>query len=349
MNMRKTITFLLVSSAFLHGCSRELPPVPEPDSRPAKLTTVSVGNNEFARQFPATSEAGDRAVLAFRVPGQLQSIDVNAGQAVKKGDVLAKINPDEYALLEKQAKANFVLADVQYKRYQKLREDKVVSEQDFDQAQANHNSAKATWEQAKANLSYTQLLAPYDGTISIIPAENFEYVAAKQGVMNIQTNQILKVIFLLPDHLLNRFARGDGSNDVQAAMVFDSFPDMTFPLQFQEIDTEADPQTGSYKVTMVMERPADVGILPGMAGTVRASVAKGNASTVPLTALFEQDGKQFVWRVDNEGIVSQVPVELNDKRQVLSGLSDGDRIVISGVSSIQAGIKVREWVKERGL
>ncbi|EKO3905924.1 efflux RND transporter periplasmic adaptor subunit [Vibrio fluvialis] len=347
--MRKTITFLLVSSAFLHGCSRELPPVPEPDSRPAKLTTVSVGNNEFARQFPATSEAGDRAVLAFRVPGQLQSIDVSAGQAVKKGDVLAKINPDEYALLEKQAKANFVLADVQYKRYQKLREDKVVSEQDFDQAQANHNSAKATWEQAKANLSYTQLLAPYDGTISIIPAENFEYVAAKQGVMNIQTNQILKVIFLLPDHLLNRFTRGDGSNDVQATMVFDSFPDMTFPLQFQEIDTEADPQTGSYKVTMVMERPADVGILPGMAGTVRASVAKGSASTVPLTALFEQDGKQFVWRVDNEGIVSQVPVELNDKRQVLSGLNDGDRIVISGVSSIQAGIKVREWVKERGL
>ncbi|EKO3989470.1 efflux RND transporter periplasmic adaptor subunit, partial [Vibrio fluvialis] len=150
--MRKTITFLLVSSAFLHGCSRELPPVPEPDSRPAKLTTVSVGNNEFSRQFPATSEAGDRAVLAFRVPGQLQSIDVNAGQAVKKGDVLAQINPDEYALLEKQAKANFLLADVQYKRYQKLREDKVVSEQDFDQAQANHNSAKATWEQAKANL-----------------------------------------------------------------------------------------------------------------------------------------------------------------------------------------------------
>lgn len=70
---------------------------------------------------------------------------------------------------------------------------------------------------------------------------------------------------------------------------------------------------------------------------------------MPLTALFEQDGKQFVWRVDNEGIVSQVPVELNDKRQVLSGLNDGDRIVISGVSSIQAGIKVREWVKERGL
>lgn len=338
----------MVLSALLQGCGRELPPVPEPESRPAKLTTVSVGNNEFSRQFPAISEAGDRAVLAFRVPGQLQSLDVTAGQAVKKGEVLAQINPDEYALLEKQAKANFMLADVQYRRYQKLRQDKVVSEQDFDQAKANHNSAKATWEQAKANLSYTKLLAPYDGTISIIPAENFEYVAAKQGVMNIQTNRILKVIFLLPDHLLSRFATGN-SGGVEATMVFDSFPDMTFPLQFQEIDTEADPQTGSYKVTMAMERPTDVGILPGMAGTVRATVARGNASAIPLTALFEQQGQQFVWRVNEEGIVSQVAVELNDKHEVISGLNDGDRIVISGVGSIEAGIKVREWVKERGL
>ncbi|MCG6312591.1 efflux RND transporter periplasmic adaptor subunit, partial [Vibrio vulnificus] len=64
---------------------------------------------------------------------------------------------------------------------------------------------------------------------------------------------------------------------------------------------------------------------------------------------FEQDGQQFVWRVDSDGVVSQVPVELNEQRQVLNGLNDGDQIVISGVSSIEAGIKVREWVKERGL
>lgn len=84
------------------------------------------------------------------------------GKSLKKGDVLAVLNPDEYSLLEKQARANFALADVQYKRYKKLRKDQVVSEQDFDEAKANHNSAKAQWDQAKANLRYTQLVAPYD-------------------------------------------------------------------------------------------------------------------------------------------------------------------------------------------
>ncbi|MCG9619830.1 efflux RND transporter periplasmic adaptor subunit [Vibrio diabolicus] len=333
-------------SAVLSGCGKELPPVPEPESRPAKLFTVSVGNAQFERHFPATTEAGDKAVLTFRVPGLLQTIEVNEGQVVSKGDVLASLNPDEYSLLEQQARANFALADVQYKRYQKLRKDQVVSEQDFDEAKANHNSAKAQWNQAKANLRYTKLVAPYDGTISYVPAENHEYVAAKEGVMNIQSNQLLKVIFQVPDYLLNRYTQG---SDVSARMVFDAFPEQSFDLTFQEIDTEADPKTGSYKVTMVMERPSEIGLLPGMSGNAYLLSKNAGATKIPNSALLEENGKTYVWRVDEQGIVSKAAIEMNDKNQVLAGLSDGDQIIISGVSVIEPGIKVRAWIKERGL
>ncbi|MFY2508965.1 efflux RND transporter periplasmic adaptor subunit [Vibrio pectenicida] len=337
---------LLTAATLLSGCGKELPPVPEPESRPAKLFTVSVGNAQFERHFPATSEAGDRAVLAFRVPGQLQSIDVLSGQPVTKGQVLASLNPDEYSLLAKQAEAQFRLADVQYERYKKLRIDKVVSEQDFDQAKANHNSAKASLEQAQANLRYTKLVAPYNGTVSIIPAETYQYIAAKQGVMNIQTYQLIKILFQLPDHLLNRFASGV---NLTASMKFDAFPDNSYVLTFQEVDTEADPKTGSYKVTMVMERPLDVGILPGMAGEVNVKVDSLAATRIPNTAVFEQNGETCVWRVDSSGVVEKVSIVLDEKRQVKRGLEDGDRIIISGVNDIESGIKVREWVKERGL
>ncbi|EOX4456412.1 efflux RND transporter periplasmic adaptor subunit [Vibrio antiquarius] len=333
-------------SAVLSGCGKELPPVPEPESRPAKLFIVSVGNAQFERHFPATTEAGDKAVLTFRVPGLLQTIEVNEGQVVSKGDVLASLNPDEYSLLEQQARANFALADVQYKRYQKLRKDQVVSEQDFDEAKANHNSAKAQWNQAKANLRYTKLVAPYDGTISYIPAENHEYVAAKEGVMNIQSNQLLKVIFQVPDYLLNRYTQG---SDVSARMVFDAFPEQSFDLTFQEIDTEADPKTGSYKVTMVMERPSEIGLLPGMSGNAYLLSKNAGATKIPNSALLEENGKTYVWRVDEQGIVSKAAIKMNDKNQVLAGLNDGDQIIISGVSVIEPGIKVRAWIKERGL
>ncbi|KGY12751.1 acriflavin resistance protein [Vibrio tubiashii] len=343
--MRKSVFFLAVA-AVISGCGKELPPVPEPDSRPAKLFTVSIGNAQFERSFPATSEAGDKAVLAFRVPGQLQSINVVAGQPVSKGDVLASLNPDEYTLLEKQAQAQYRLADVQYQRYKKLREDKVVSEQDFDEANAKRNSARATLEQAQANLRYTRLVAPYDGTISIVPAEAHEFIAAKQGVMNIQTTQLMKVIFQLPDHLLNRFASGI---NLEAKMTYDAFPESEYELTFQEIDTEADSKTGSYKVTMVMERPNDVGILPGMSGNIHVTVESTGATRIPPSALMEEDGQIYVWRVDSQGIVEKANIEINDKRQVQSGLNEGDQIVISGVNGISPGIKVREWIKERGL
>lgn len=343
--MRKAFVFLAVA-ATVSGCGRALPPIPEPESRPAKLFTVSVGNSQFERTFPAVSEAGDKAVLTFRVPGQLQTIEVTAGQRVSKGQTLATLNPDEYALLSKQAKANFTLADVQYERFKKLRADKVVSEQDFDQAQANHNSARATLEQAEANLRYTKLVAPYDGTVSLVVAEKHEYIGAKQAVMNIQSNQLLKVIFQLPHHLLGRFSSG---NEPMASMKFDAFPEHEFPLRFQEIDTEADSKTGSYKVTMIMERPQELGVLPGMAGNVRLVASSNAATQIPNNAIFMREQQQYVWRVDEQGIVEAVPIELNPKREVLSGLQDGDKIIISGVSGIEAGIKVREWIKERGL
>ncbi|WP_394239633.1 efflux RND transporter periplasmic adaptor subunit [Vibrio astriarenae] len=342
---KKSLTFFALSAA-LAGCGKELPPIPEPESRPVKMTIVSVGNSSFERSFPAVSEAGDRAVLAFRVPGLLMSIDVLSGQTVDKGDVLAQLNPDEYTLLVQQAQANFNLANVQFKRAERLRRDRVVSEQDYDEAKANLNVARASLNQAKANERYTRLVAPYDGTISIIPADNHEYVAAQQGVMNIQTNQLLKIIFQLPDHLLSRYSQ---SVEVQSTMEFDAFPGRIFPLTFQEIDTEADPTTASYKVTMIMERPDDIGVLPGMAGSVTAMAPKSTASRIPLTSIQDIDGKSYVWRVNDEGIVKRIPVELNERRQVVSGLSDGDQIVVSGVAGLEDGIKVRPWVKERGL
>lgn len=335
----------LLSSALLMGCDKQAPVIAEPESRPAKIMTVSVGDHETSRLFPAQAEAGDKAVLAFRVPGQLNSLDVHAGQLVTKGQLLATINPDEYRLIQKQAQAQYRLIDVQYQRIKKLRKDKVVSEQDYDSAVANRKTAKATLDQASANLSYTKLSAPYDGTISLLPSENFEYVTAKQSIMHIQTNDILYVAFQLPDYLLQRFSFAE----VSASVTFDSFPTVSFPLEFEEIDTEADSKTSSYTVKMSMPRPKDLGILPGMSGQVKATIPKGGSEKLPLSAI-EQDGEvTYVWRVSEQGIVEKVAIELNEKRQVISGLNDSEQIVTSGISGLEEGMKVRKWVKERGL
>ncbi|GEA49694.1 multidrug resistance protein [Vibrio inusitatus NBRC 102082] len=344
--MRTHWFVVLFATLGLTACGEKQATVSEPESRPAKFLTVSVGDKSFERVFPAGSAAGDRAVLAFRVPGELLELPATAGLAVKKGDLLAVLDDQEYKLLRSQAKANFDLAAVQFNRSKKLIADKVVSEQDFDQARAKHKSARAEYDQALANYSYTKLLAPFDGTISLVNIDNFEYVQAKQGVMNIQSNELLKVIFPLPDSLLNRFR---GYDAVESYMVFDSFPDHQFPLTFQEIDTESDNSTGSYKVTMVMQRPEDLGILPGMSGNIHIKLPRSEPTKLPKTALFKCDSGSCVWRVKEDFTVEQVTIELSNLNEVSSGLDDGDQIIVSGVQELAAGMKVREWIKERGL
>ncbi|WP_375749044.1 efflux RND transporter periplasmic adaptor subunit [Vibrio sp. HN007] len=353
----KSYAFGLIASlglaTLLTGCSKEEAPVPEPDSRPAKLMTVSVGTKESSRTFPATVQAGDKAILAFRVPGQLQNVLVFSGDIVKKGDVLAELNPDEYTLMEREAEAQFELANVQFRRMEKLRKDRVVSEQDFDEAKANYNSKKASLNQASANLGYTKLIAPYDGTISYINSENFEYVSASEAVMNIQSTKVLKIIFQMPDHLLSRLSRartsGAETENKLAQVTFDAFPNKSYTVEFLEIDTESDSKTASYKVTMVMDSPEELSVLPGMSGQVEVLFPKEGASLIPKSAIIDESGSQFVWRVNSESLTEKVAITLDERGRVASGLSDGDRVIVSGVGGTEAGMKIREWIKEEGL
>lgn len=343
---RKTVVVVtLLGSALLYGCGQEETVIPEPSSRPAKIITVSVNNNKTTRVFPATIEAGDKAILAFRVQGVLDSLNVRAGQEVKEGEELATINPDEYRLLKKQAEAQYQLIDVEYARAKKLYKDKFISEQDYDAAVANRKTAKASLDQAKANLSYTKLLAPYDGTISLVFAENYEYASINEPIMNIQTNELFYVVFQLPDYLLRHL----NFNATEAVAIFDSFPNQRFPLKFEEVNTEVDNSTSSYTVKMSMPRPKDLSLLPGMSGTVKVSLPKRGGDVLPLSAIEEKEGHHYVWRVKQDGRVEKVKVQLNDKRQVMSGLNDMDQIISAGISSLEEGDKVRIWVKEEGL
>ncbi|MFC1502994.1 efflux RND transporter periplasmic adaptor subunit [Pseudomonadota bacterium] len=344
--MGRIVSAALLLGVLLTGCGEKQVEVPEPESRPVKLQTVSVGNNQTFRTFPATVEAGDKAVLAFRVSGQLSSVDVNPGAKVKRGQKLASLNTDELSLLVEQAQAKYELAYVQFKRDEELRKTNVVSELDYDTSKASLKQAKAALDKEKANLSYATLVAPYDGTLSLSLVENYEYVMAKQPVIHIQSAGLINVAFQLPDHFLARF---QGQYDSQPIVMFDTIPGKSFAAQFKEIDTEADAKTSSYKVTLFMERPEGANILPGMAGLVKVAIPKGNSGAISKRAIIEEDDAIYVWYVDEAGIVHKTQVELDDKGRVVKGLKDGDQIAISGVNELQEGQKVRAWIKERGL
>ncbi|WP_318509383.1 efflux RND transporter periplasmic adaptor subunit [Photobacterium leiognathi] len=345
--MRRQVYIAVLACVALIGCKEDKATVKEPESRPVKLQSVSVGNNESLRSFPAIVEAGDKAVLAFRVSGQLNNVQAHPGEFVRKGQTLATLNPDELSLLVKQAQAQYDLANVQFKRNSQLRKTNVVSELDYDASKANLKQAKAALDKAKSNLSYAKLIAPYDGHLSLSMIENFEYVAAKQPVMHIQSAKLINMTFQLPDYLLARFQ--GHAEEINPTVAFDALANQTFPAQFKEIDTEPDSKTSSYKVTLSMARPEGSNIMPGMSGSVTIVLPHGNAGAIPTRAVITEGNKHFVWRVNDKQQVERVEVTLDKNNRVISGLNDGDVIATSGVSELQAGQKVRSWIKERGL
>ncbi|WP_318465974.1 efflux RND transporter periplasmic adaptor subunit [Photobacterium leiognathi] len=345
--MRRQVYIAVLACVALIGCKEDKATVKEPESRPVKLQSVSVGDNESLRSFPAIVEAGDKAVLAFRVSGQLNNVQAHPGEFVRKGQTLATLNPDELSLLVKQAQAQYDLANVQFKRNSQLRKTNVVSELDYDASKANLKQAKAALDKAKSNLSYAKLIAPYDGHLSLSMIENFEYVAAKQPVMHIQSAKLINMTFQLPDYLLARFQ--GHAEEINPTVAFDALANQTFPAQFKEIDTEPDSKTSSYKVTLSMVRPEGSNIMPGMSGSVTIVLPHGNAGAIPTRAVITEGNKHFVWRVNDKQQVERVEVTLDNNNRVISGLNDGDVIATSGVSELQAGQKVRSWIKERGL
>ncbi|WP_305403523.1 efflux RND transporter periplasmic adaptor subunit [Photobacterium leiognathi] len=345
--MRRQVYIAILACVALIGCKEDKATVKEPESRPVKLQSVSVGDNESLRSFPAIVEAGDKAVLAFRVSGQLNNVQAHPGEFVRKGQTLATLNPDELSLLVKQAQAQYDLAKVQFKRNSQLRKTNVVSELDYDASKANLKQAKAALDKAKSNLSYAKLIAPYDGHLSLSMIENFEYVAAKQPVMHIQSAKLINMTFQLPDYLLARFQ--GHAEEINPTVAFDALANQTFPAQFKEIDTEPDSKTSSYKVTLSMARPEGSNIMPGMSGSVTIVLPHGNAGSIPTRAVITEGNKHFVWRVNDKQQVERVEVTLDKNNRVISGLNDGDVIATSGVSELQAGQKVRSWIKERGL
>ncbi|WP_305464982.1 efflux RND transporter periplasmic adaptor subunit [Photobacterium leiognathi] len=345
--MRRQVYIAILACVALIGCKEDKATVKEPESRPVKLQSVSVGDNESLRSFPAIVEAGDKAVLAFRVSGQLNNVQAHPGEFVRKGQTLATLNPDELSLLVKQAQAQYDLANVQFKRNSQLRKTNVVSELDYDASKANLKQAKAALDKAKSNLSYAKLIAPYDGHLSLSMIENFEYVAAKQPVMHIQSAKLINMTFQLPDYLLARFQ--GHAEEINPTVAFDALANQTFPAQFKEIDTEPDSKTSSYKVTLSMARPEGSNIMPGMSGSVTIVLPHGNAGAIPTRAVISEGNKHFVWRVNDKQQVERVEVTLDKNNRVISGLNDGDVIATSGVSELQAGQKVRSWIKERGL
>ena len=345
----------------LVACGDDRQAAPEPASRPVKVFVVEGSEVDAVRSFPGKVDASQRAKLAFRVGGQLQELPVKEGDLVKKGQVLARLDPTDYKLILEDRQARFDNTERNFKRAKDLVADGNISRLDFDRMEAEYRSASAALSQAKKDLEYTVLIAPFAGRVAQRDVENFEEVMAKQTVMWLQNIDQLDIVINLPESVV-RSVRGGVSREVgdgeeghtspavRATAQFEGRGDQTFPLKPKEIATKADPQTQTFRATFTMAAPTKFTVLPGMTATVLLDLSElvtyESVKWVPARAVQADSGlNPRVWLLNPETMtVSSRPVSIGRMSgsmiEITDGLAGGEEIVAVGAPYLAQGMRV---------
>jgi multidrug efflux system membrane fusion protein len=357
-----TAILLTFSLAFsISGCGKKKEEVVKKEVvRPIKIMTVSMaGAEEVKREFPGKVRADQVVDLAFQVAGPLISLPVKEGQQVKKGEILARIKPRDFETEIAKAKAKALEAEQQFLRYKDLYAKNQVSKADFDKYKSQSDISKANQKEAEDALDDTFLRASFTGVVAKKYVDNFQDVQAKEPIVSLQDISRVEVLVNVPENMISQVEKGKGKNTALAYATFVTAPGQQFPLTLKEYATEADPQTQTFQVTLLMDQPAGINILPGMTATVvgRQSPEKSSQGeiTVPAIAvLSDYDGDPSVWVFKTESqTVHQRKVKTGelsgaDSIKIVAGLEVGEQIAVTAVNSLQEGMKVRSLSDMRG-
>jgi len=362
---------VLASLLLVGGCDsgqgREVAPKAVPE---VATVTIQPQRVVLTTELPGRTSAYRVAEIRPQVNGLIQKRLFQEGSDVKAGQLLYQIDPAPFHTAHDSAKASLGKAQAalpsllsRAERYRELVADRAVSRQDYDDAAAAVEQARAEveyWktavEAARINLDYTRVTAPISGRIGRSNVTDGALVAAYQpsALATIQQMDPIYVDVAQSSSELLRLKRNmeggkltaDGENRRKARLLLeDGIP---YPLegilQFREVTV--DPSTGSFILRIVVPNPEYL-LLPGM--FVRAVVLEGiaeQAILVPQQGVSRTPkGEPVALIVDEAGTVRQRMLTLDraigDRWLVSSGLSPGDRLVVEGMMNVRPGAAVK--------
>jgi RND family efflux transporter MFP subunit len=302
--------------------------------------------------------------LPAKVTGYVSKMNVDFGDKVKAGQLLATIEvPELQAELdnaqaaEQKAQADYTNANLIYTRLNSVNQDhpNLVAQQDLDTAQANALTTTAVVAAAKANvekyqsmIGYTQITAPFDGVITYRYADPGTLIDAQgKPLVRVSDNYLLRLDFPVTVDYVKDVKLGDA-----VTVRVDSLNGKTFTGKISRFTHEVDDKTRTM-ITEIEVPNADLELIPGMYATVVLKVEKhGQALAVPTEAVGGEK-THTVYVVNHDNQIEERDVKLGletpDKYEVLSGLQEGDLVVIGNRAGFQAGQKVEPKVIQLSL
>jgi multidrug efflux system membrane fusion protein len=327
---------------------------------PVSIATASRQDVSLYLTGLGTVQALFTVGIHAQVDGKLQDVFFKEGQRVKKGDVLAKIDPRLYQAALDQAKAHkaideaaLVAAEKDLARFQTLVLRNAETQQNLDLQQAKVDQTKASIdadvaaiETAQTNLDYTDIVATTDGRIGVRMVDPGNIVhASDQGAIAILTQtEPTNVVFTLPAQTLDDVRDAVGRGDVEVAAYDRNNVRLLSTGTLATIDNLIDQTTGTYRLKAVFKNE-DEKLWPGEFVNARLLLGTSkDAIVIPPAAVQRGPRGLFAWVVRQDNTVEPRPIQTGtttgERTIVTSGIQDGDRVVTDGQYKLQTNAPV---------
>lgn len=338
---RNFIFFLLGMFLFCMACRTEK--TAKDTVVTVKIDTVKNYQDELYITYPGKVKPASDVNLSFRVAGPILRIPVEAGAFVRKGQLIAEIDPRDYEIQFSATEAEYKQVKAEAERVIELYRRNSVPVNDYDKAVSGLQQITAKYNAHKNALQDTRMLAPFDGYIQKKYFDTHETVSAGMPVISMINNSYFEVEIDIPssDYVRQQYFKA-------FSCTFDVFPGKTFPLELIEITRKAN-LNQLYRIRLRLKPVPGIDIAAGMSvnTTIEYTPDEITLTSVPVSALFENEGNAAVWVYDPQtGEVHGRSVKVGKflktgEAVVYEGLKAGEIIVSAGVHSLTEGVKVK--------
>lgn len=353
---RAGLLALIVASVALGGCGggkegadagkpgekvelgKDGKPIPKIQAVPVEVAKAQ--RKPIAASYSGTAnlEAPGEAQVVAKTSGLMVQLLAEEGDQVKAGQVLARIDGDRVRLEAQRQLAIVHKLENNFRRSQELAARKLVSAEASDQIKYDLESARATYELAKLELSYTNIIAPISGVVAQRMVKPGNLIGLNAPVFRIVNNSHLEGVLNAPEREMSRLKPG-----LPLRMVVDAVPGRIFEGKVDRVSPVMDSGSGTFRVVCAFDNAPE--LRPGMFGRIEVVYdQRQDALTVPRIALLEDEGEPALYIVRGKNAkrtTVKVGYSNGELAEILSGVKEGDMVVTAGKVAIRDGTEVQ--------
>lgn len=329
----------LIIAVFLLGSCKEAEVKENKSKTFVKSEVVKSINSSGAHLFHGVVEEKDDVTLSFRVGGPINTLKVDVGDYVAKGELIASIDERDYRIQERQTESLLTQRKAEYERYTELFEKGKLPENTFDQAKMSLEQSQVAYDQAINQLNDTKLYAPFSGYISEVMMDNYETAGPGTPIVSLIDISNMHITLHVPASQLSIF-----EDHIQVKANIESIDERLVEMNVKSVGHKAGPDD-LYEVLLELDGIANTAIRPGMSAEVQVSPTTQQAEcmSIPVSALLTDGNDHSVWVIDGKThTVKRKHVKISEfgagaRVYITKGLTLNDRIVTAGVHSLNEG------------